>query len=154
MKNAESKIRLLYRIEGGILDGTELEPIMAFLSVKYPHRKTKDLYIPPIKTKDKETKTWHCCQEDCPNPDFEGGMDALIEHLMIHKGRLLRPWNKKQQLKSPIPSIHLPPNPWGYKTLSGVLEDRRFCLDLYIGDVKSALRKQGLEIFEQREEGK
>jgi len=47
------KFRTLYRIEGGILNGTELEPIMALLLVKYPHRKTKDIYIPPMKIKDK-----------------------------------------------------------------------------------------------------
>ena len=143
----ESRIRRIYRIEGGILDGTEIELIMAFIAVKYPHRKSKDMYIPPMKTPEKETKTWHCCQEPCEHPDFEGGLEALVDHLMLHKGRLLRSWNKKQQLKAPIPTIKLPPNPWGNTPKQGVNEDRRFCLDLYITDVKHWLRKQGLEIF-------
>jgi len=125
---------------------------MAFIAVKYPHRKTEDLYIPPIKTKDKEIKTWHCCQESCPNPDFEGGIDALLQHLLIHKGQLLKPWNKKQQLKTPMPAIKLPPNPWNDTPKQGVGEDRRFCLDLYITDVKHWLRKQGLEIFEEQQD--
>ena len=144
---SESKIRTIYRIEGGILDGTEMEPIMGFLSVKYPHRMSRDLYVPPMKTADKEIKTWYCCQFHCPNPDFEGGLDALVEHLMIHKGRLIKPWNKRQQLKSPIPAIKLPQNPWEDKANMGVNEDRRFVLDLYIDDVKRALRRQGLEVM-------
>ncbi len=144
-----SKIRTIYRIEGGILNGTEIEPIMAFLAVKYPHRKSNDLYVPPMKVDDKETTTWHCCQENCPNPDFEGGMDALLEHLLLHKGRLLRPWSKKQQIHSPLPAIRLPPNPWDDKPKGGINEDRRFCLDLYIGDLKHYLHKQGIEIIEE-----
>lgn len=142
-----SKLRVFYRIEGGLLEGTEIEPILAFISVRYPHRETKDLYIPPIKTKDKEIKTWHCCQELCPEPDFEGGLDALVDHLMLHKGRLLKAWNKKQQLKAPIPTIKLPPNPWAKLPQQGANEDRRFCLDLYIDDVKASLHKQGLEVI-------
>ena len=147
MKN-NYKIQTIYRIEGGILDGTELEPIMAFLSVKYPHRKSKDLYIPPIKIKDKEVNTWHCCQENCPNPEFEGDMNNFIEHLLLHKGRLVKPWNKKQQLKSPLPAVKLPDNPWENKPSTGLNEDRRFCLDLYISDIKRALHKQGIEVLE------
>lgn len=145
----ESKLRNLYRIEGGVLNGTEIEPIMAFIAVKYPHRKSKDLYVPPMKSGNKEIKTWHCCQENCPTPEFEGGLDALMEHLMLHKGRLLKPWSKRQQLKLPIPAVKLPPNPWNDKPKQGANEDRRFCLDLYIDDVKRSLRKQGLEIIEQ-----
>lgn len=144
------RIHTIYRIEGGILDGTEIEPIMAFIAVKYPHRKSKDLYVPSIKTKDKEIKTWHCCQDNCPHPDFEGGLDALIDHLMLHKGRLLRPWNKKQQLKNPIPSVRLPANPWienERKHPCATNEDRRFCLDLYITDVQRALQRQGIEVI-------
>lgn len=146
----EGKICPFYRIEGGILDGTEIEPILAFIAVKYPHRKTKDLYVPPMKNKDKEIKIWHCCQEVCPNPNFEGGIDALIEHLMIHKGRLVKPWGKKQQLKSPIPVIQLPLNPWTDKSKIGVNEDRRVCINLYIEDVGRTLHKQGLEIIEAK----
>lgn len=143
------KLRTIYRIEEGILAGTEIEPIFAFLGVLYPHRKTKDLYVPPMKTAEKEIKTWHCCQEPCPNPDFEGGLDALVEHLMLHKGRLLRPWNRKHQLQAPLPAVRLPANPWkepqaGANT--SVLEDRRFCVSLYIDAVKRALEKQGLVI--------
>ncbi len=144
---SESKIRTVYRIEGGLLNGTEIEAIMAFLSVRYPHRKTRDLYIPPMRVGDKETKTWYCCQKQCPTPDFEGGIEALVAHLMLHKGKLVKPWNKRLQLKSPLPTVYLPPNPWNDKPKGGVNEDRRFCLDLYIEDVRRALRKQGLEII-------
>ena len=154
-----NKITRLYRIEEGILAGTEIEPIMGLVCVKYPHRKSKDLYVPPMKIGEKEVKTWHCCQAVCSAPDFEGGIDALIEHLILHKGRLLKPWSKKLQLQSPIPAVKLPPNPWLDKPKGGVIavrpggltdlnEDRRFCLDLYIGDVKRWLQKQGIEIVE------
>jgi len=147
----EGRISTVYRIEGGILDGVEIEPIFAFIGVKYPHRKTKDLYVPPIKTAEKEVKTWHCCQDNCPTPDFEGKIDALVEHLMLHKGRLLKPWCRKQQLRLPIPAVRLPVNPWienEKKNPGATNEDRRFCLDLYIDSVKRVLRKQGLEILE------
>ena len=147
-KTEEIKVRNIYRIENGILTGTELEFIMAFLAVRYPHRKTPDLYVPPIKTKDKEIKTWHCCQDNCPNPDFEGGIDALLEHLMIHKGKLVRPWSKKQQLNLPIPVIKLPANPWIDRPQQGANSDRKLCIDLYIDSVKRTLRKQGLEIID------
>jgi hypothetical protein len=146
------RVRTIYRLEEGILAGTEIEPIFAFIGVKYPHRKTKDLYVPPIKTDEKEIKTWHCCQDNCPNPDFEGGLDALIEHLMLHKGRLLKPWTRKHQLQAPLPAVRLPANPWAGEpkegTNKGVLEERRFCVQLYIDDVKRALEKQGLVIME------
>lgn len=143
----ESKLRMLYRVEDGILNGTEIEPFLFTVLVRYPHRKTPDCYIPPMKTKGKEIKTWHCCQENCPSPDFKGGLDALLEHLMLHKGRLIKPWGKKKQLKSPIPAIRLPANPWDGKPKGGVNEDRRFCVSLYIDDVKRSLQKQGLEIL-------
>jgi hypothetical protein len=99
-----------------------------------------------MKTKDKEVKTWHCCQDNCPKPDFEGRIDALAEHLMIHKGRLLRPWTKKHQLQSPIPAVKIPINPWDDGSKSSVNDDRRFCVSLYIDSVKRSLKKQGLEI--------
>ena len=142
------RVRTICRIEGGILDGTEIEPLLAFVAVRYPHRKTADLYVPPIKTAEKEIKTWHCCQDNCPQPDFEGGLEALVNHLMLHKGRLLRPWSKKKQLKSPMPAIKLPRNPWAGNH-GGVGDDRRVCLDLYITDVRAALRKQGIEVIEE-----
>ena len=141
------KVRTIYRLEGGILNGTEIEPFMFTFLVRYPHRKSADCYIPPMKTKEKDIKTWHCCQENCPKPDFEGKLDALIEHLMFHKGRLLKPWNKKHQLKSPIPAIKILANPWDEGNKSGVNEDRRFCIELYIDNLKADLRKQGLEIL-------
>jgi len=146
-----NKVSTIYRVEEGILAGTELQPFMAMLLVKYPHRKTKDCYIPPIKTKDKEIKTWHCCQENCPNPDFEGGFDALLEHLMLHKGKLLKPWSKKQQLKSPIPAVQLPPNEWethAKRSPCSTNEDRRFCVQLYIDSLKRCLHRQGIEIVQ------
>ncbi len=141
------ELRTIYRIEDGILAGTEIEPVLGLVCVKYPHRKTPDLYVPPMKAGDKETKTWHCCQ-DCAQPDFEGGIEALVDHLMLHKGRLVKPWSKKAQLKAPMPAVRLPPNPWDDKPSQGVNEDRRFCIELYMGNVKSLLRKQGLEIIE------
>ena len=145
----ECKIKTVYRIEDGILNGTEIESIMGFLLVKYPHRKSQDLYVPPMKTKDKEIKPWHCCRDNCPSPDFEGGLDNLVDHLMLHKGKLLKPWNKKQQLKSPIPAIKIPPNEWevtAKKYPSSTNEDRRLCVELYIEDLKRLLRKQGIEV--------
>ena len=48
IKGLRTKIRLYYQIEDGSLAGTILKPAMAFLAVKYPHRKTKDLYVPPM----------------------------------------------------------------------------------------------------------
>lgn len=84
MRN-KTKLRIQYIAQGGLLDGTVLEPMMAFVGVLYPHRKTKDLYVPPIEGK---CKTWHCCQDNCPNPDFE--VSDLISHLESHAGRLLR----------------------------------------------------------------
>lgn len=147
----ENKIRLIYRIEGGILNGTEIEPIMSMIAVKYPHRKTKDLYIPPLKMRNKEYKNWHCCQDNCPNPDFKGGIDKLIEHLMLHKGRLLKAWSKSNQLKSPIPAIKIPPNEWDInyrKHPNSTNEDRQLCVKFYIDNLKRYLRKQGIEILE------
>lgn len=144
----DMKIRTIYRIDGGILNGTEIEPFLFTVLVRYPHRKTPDCYIPPMEAKGKKIKTWHCCQDSCPEPDFEGGVDELIVHLMIHKGRLLKPWSQRQQLKAPLPAIKLPSNPWNDKPKWGANDDRRFCLDLYIDDVKRSLKKQGIEILE------
>jgi len=139
-----TKITRLCRIETGVLAGTEIEFFMSFVGAKYPHRKTKDLYFPPTKV----VKTWHCCQEGCKTPDFEGGFEALIDHLMLHKGKLLKSWSKKQQLKSPIPAVRIPPNEWLSLPKDGANEDRRFCVSLYIDRVKVWLRKQGIEILE------
>lgn len=140
------KVRQVFRIEGGILNGTEIEPILAFISVKYPHRKTKDLYIPPFEADGKKGKTWHCCQE-CETPEFEGGMKELMAHLLLHKGRLLKPWKPRHQLQAPIPAVRLPRNPWDDLPKGGVNDDRRFCIDVYIRDVERLLRRQGLEII-------
>lgn len=79
----QPKLQLFYRVKGGLLDGTIIEPIMAFWSVKYPHRKTKDLYVPPLE----DGKKWHCCQ-DCSEPDFE--TKDFLNHLEKHAGRLLK----------------------------------------------------------------
>lgn len=141
------KLRTIYRIEDGTINGTEIEPFLFTFLVRYPHRKSPDCYIPPMEANGKKVETWHCCQDNCPKPDFEGKIDALIEHLMIHKGRLIRPWNKKHQLKSPIPAVKIPGNPWEDGNKSGVNEDRRFCVSLYIDSVKRSLKKQGLEIL-------
>ncbi len=84
-------IRLYYQIESGPLNGTVIEPIKGLIGVRYPHRKTKDLYIPPIQD-DKRglTVPWHCCQENCKEPDFLGNIESLVEHAMIHAGRALK----------------------------------------------------------------
>ena len=84
----QARLKTFWRVEGGILNGTEIEQIMEFFAVKYPHRKTKDLYVPPMEVGDKKTTTFHCCQEKCPNPDFE--TKDLLKHLEIHAGRLLK----------------------------------------------------------------
>ena len=147
------KLRTIYRIEGGILNGTEIEPFMFTILVRYPHRKSPDCYIPPMKANDKDIKTWHCCQDNCPNPNFEGKLDALIEHLMIHKGRLIRPWNRKHQLKSPLPAVKIPDNPWSNDNTSGLNEDRRFCVSLYIDNLQRRLKKQGLEVIKSERDG-
>lgn len=143
------RLRTIYRVEGGILNDTEIEPVLGLVAVKYPHRKTKDLYVPPMKSGSKEVKTWHCCQDNCPDPNFEGGIDKLIDHLMLHKGKLLKPWKKRLQLKSPTPAVKLPLNPWLNKPKCSTNDDRRFCIDLYISDVERILRKQGLEILKE-----
>ncbi len=85
----EEKLVTQYNVNGGVLDGTIIEPMGSFVSVKYPHRKTKDLYVTPIKDAEK----WHCCQDNCPEPDFgsrEIKVSVLIEHLKLHAGRLLK----------------------------------------------------------------
>ncbi len=74
------KIKPIFKIEEGILSGIEIEPSGNTVIVRYPHRKETDLFILPIE----DHKKWHCCRENCTNPDFEGDVDALIEHLMIH----------------------------------------------------------------------
>lgn len=85
-----TKIRQYYQIEDGPLAGTILESIGAFLTVQYPQRKTKDLYVPPMTNDEKKlTYAWRCCQ-DCPEPDFFGGLQELVEHLKLHAGRLLK----------------------------------------------------------------
>lgn len=139
------KLRQIYRVEGGILDGTEIEPFMMTILVRYPHRKSPDLYIPPIKTDTKEIKTWHCCQDNCKQPDFEGDITKLIEHLDLHKGRLVKHWNKKHQLKAPIPLVKLPGNPWEADDKRGANPDRHFVVELYMSSVQRLLKAQGLE---------
>ena len=84
----EARLKTIWRVEGGLLDGTELELILAFISVKYPHRKTKDLYVPPFEIGDKKSTTIHCCQDKCSNPDFEP--KDLLKHLELHAGKLLK----------------------------------------------------------------
>ena len=94
----EGEIRAYYEIVGGPLTGTVLEPIFAFIAVKYPHRKTKDLYVPPIKDTNKcLSHPWHCCQETCSERDFHGGLEELIKHLALHAGRLLK--RRKVEIK-------------------------------------------------------
>lgn len=146
------KITQLYRIEEGNLAGTEIEPIMGLLAVKYPHRKTKDAYVPPTKSKNKEVKTFHCCQENCKQPDFEGGMDALLTHIELHAGRLfkrLKPVTKSNPAKV---VVKLPPNPWAENDNQGANPDRRVVVQLYIDSVENSLRKQGIGIIENTEQ--
>lgn len=87
----EAKLRVYYEVTHGPLAGTVMEPIGAFIAVKYPHRKTKDLYVPPISDERKGvTSSWHCCQANCPEPDFHGAIKELLIHLELHAGRLLK----------------------------------------------------------------
>jgi len=140
------KIIQLYRIEDGVLAGTEIGVVMGFLCVKYPHRKSKDMYIPPMKSKDKEVKTFHCCQENCSHPDFEGSMGALLEHLELHAGRLFK---KLKPITKSSPArvvVSLPPNPWAENDNRGANPDRRVTVQVYIDSAKRSLEKQGIGI--------
>ena len=75
------KLNCAYTITDGVLKGTILEPTFCFIGVKYPHRKTKDLYCPPLK----DVKVWHCCQCDT---DFK--TEELEAHLIKHAGKLVK----------------------------------------------------------------
>ena len=142
---------LILRIEDGILAGTEIKQVLGGFGepiiVQYPHRKTSDMYLPPMEKDGKKT-TLHCCQDSCPNPDFEGKPDSLMAHLMLHKGRLLRPWTRKAQLKSPMPAVRIPKNSWDDAPKGERNQDRQFCVSLYIESLKDALRRQGIELLE------
>lgn len=141
------RVSQFYRIEDGVLAGTEIESIIGFLAVKYPHRKTKDLYVPPMKTKDKEVKTFHCCHENCPEPDFDGTREALLQHIELHAGKLfkkLKPITKNNPAQI---VVTLPPNPWAENDNRGANPDRRLTINLYIDSVKRALKKQGIGVL-------
>ena len=124
-----------------MLAGTEIEPILAFLSVRYPHRKTRDLYVPPA---NKESRVWHCCQENCPQPEFEGGVAALLKHLEVHAGKLIKRLPPVASRERAVVVVRLPPNPWAEGDSRGVNPDRRFVVSLYISSVCAALRKRGI----------
>lgn len=140
------KIKQLYRIEDGNLAGTEIELFMGLVTVKYPHRKTKDVYVPPMKSENKEVKTYHCCQENCKSPDFEGGMDALIAHIELHAGRLFKKLKPVTKSNPARVIVKLPPNPWAENDNRGANPDRRMAVQLYIDAMQDALRKQGIGI--------
>lgn len=140
------KIIQLYRIEDGTLAGTEIEVIMGFLAVKYPHRKAKDLYVPPLKSKDKEVKTYHCCQSNCKQPDFDGNKEAFLKHLELHAGRLFKKLNPVTKSSPPRIVISLPPNPWAENDNRGASPDRRVTVHLYRDSVQRALEKQGIGV--------
>ena len=142
------RVTQLYRIEDGLLAGTEIEPIMAFLAVKYPHRKTKDLYVPPAKTAEKTVTTFHCCQENCSQPDFEGTMDALAKHLELHAGKLFKKLPPVTKAHPATVVVNLPPNPYAENDNRGCNPDRRFAIHLYMDNVKFALSKQGIGVIE------
>ena len=142
----------VYRIRGGILNGTEIQPFLSTILVKYPHRKGRDIYIPPFKdAKTDDQKVWHCCHPGCSTPNFAAGQYALHEHLLLHKGRLLKPWSKMTQRCSPLPAVRVPVNPWtknAQRSPCATNDDRKFCVDLYIDSLKAALRRQGIEVME------
>ncbi len=141
------KISKIYRIEDGVLAGTEIEPIMGFFAIKYPHRKSKDLYVPPMKTADKEVTTFHCCQPKCSSPDIEGTMDALAKHLELHAGRYFKK-NKPVSKTNPARIVvKLPSNPWHGD--DPVIAERHLTVNLYIDNVKLALEKQGIGILSE-----
>lgn len=144
-------VSYITRINDGNLVGTELETVMGMLAVKYPHRKTKNLYVPPMKTEEKEIKTWHCCQENCKQPDFEDGIDALLAHLELHAGRLFKRLKPVTKPNPPMVVVNLPPNPFdNIKKYpgQGANLDRRVTVNLYIDSVKLVLRRQGIGVLE------
>jgi len=139
------KITQLYRIEEGNLAGTEIEIALGLLLVKYPHRNTKDAYVPPMK--DRKTNTYHCCQDNCQQPDFAANMDALLAHIELHAGRLfkkLKPVTKTNPAKI---IVALPPNPWAENDNRGANPDRRVVVQLYIDSLQTVLRKQGIGVI-------
>ncbi len=140
------KIAQITRIEDGILAGTEIEFVMGFLAVKYPHRKSKDLYVPPMKCDAFESKTFCCCREGCQQPDIEGTMDALVKHLELHAGRLFKKLNPVTKTSPAIIVVSLPPNPWAEDDNRGANPDRRFTVKLYMDLVQRALEKQGIGV--------
>lgn len=143
------RITQIFRVEDGPLAGTEMEPVLGFLAIKYPHRKTKDLYVPPMKTKDKEVKTFHCCQENCQQPDFEGTREALIQHLELHAGKLFRKGRPVTKLCPARTVVSLPSNPYENNN-QGCNPDQRLAVSLYIDSVKAALEKQGVGIVDEK----
>ena len=143
------KISQLYRIEDGPLAGTEIEFPMGFVSVKYPHRQSKDLYVPPMKSKDKEVKTFHCCQTNCKQPDFTGTLEALLDHLELHAGRLFKKLKPITKSNPPKVVITLPPNPYGENDNRGANPDRRLCVHLYMDSLRKVLNRQGIGIIER-----
>ena len=148
-KDSGMKISNIYRIEDGVLAGTEIEPIMGFFAVKYPHRKSKDLYVPPMKIKEKEVTTFHCCQPECPSPEFEGTMDAFVQHLELHAGRLFKKLKPVTKNNPATIAVRLPKNPVSEDDNRGSNPDRRFAIKLYMEDVKYALEKQGIGILSE-----
>lgn len=142
------KLATIWRIEEGNLRGTEIQPFLGTIMVKYPHRKTRDLYILPMKGNGKEITTFHCCQENCQSPDFEGNMDALVKHLELHTGRLFK---QLQPITPTCPArivVSLPPNPWAEGDERGANPDRRFTVHLYRETVRAWLAKQGIGIWD------
>ena len=142
-------IAQIYRIEEGNLRGTEIRIIGGLLGVYYPHRLTGDLYVPPMEAKGrKKVDTFHCCQEGCATPDFEGSMPSLIKHLELHAGRLLKRLPPLKEKVKPRVVVSLPQNPWGADDHRGANPDRRFVVEQYIASVKEFLFRQGIGVTE------
>jgi hypothetical protein len=141
------KLSTIYRINDGVLAGTEIEPIMGFISVKYPHRKTKDLYIPPMEANGKKVETFHCCQENCKQPDFGETIDDLVKHLELHMGRLVKKLHPVNKQHPAIVVVKLPPNEWVERLNCDLNKDRQFVVGLYKTNVVNWLRKQGIEVI-------
>lgn len=140
------KISTIYLIEEGNLVGTQIMPIMGFIAIKYPHRKTRDLYVPPMKSGNKEVKTFHCCQENCKQPDFAGTIEALLDHLELHAGRLFKRLKPITKSNPPKVVIALPPNPYAENDNRGANPDRRLCVHLYMDSLTKVLNRQGIGI--------
>lgn len=76
-------------INDGTLTGVEMRQMGAFLMVKYPHRKTADLYLvmktPRPPHRKTPPPTVKCCNCEEPESPFDKG--RFFDHLRYHDSR-------------------------------------------------------------------